>query len=45
MLGGHKEGASHFFELEGIGYDFVPATLEFDNIDGWQKVSDRDAFR
>ncbi|VDD85763.1 unnamed protein product [Enterobius vermicularis] len=45
VLGGHKEGASHFFELEGIGYDFVPATLEFDNIDGWQKVSDRDAFR
>lgn len=45
VLGGSKNGASKHYELEGIGYDFVPATLQFDYIDEWKKVSDRDAFR
>lgn len=45
VLSGTGDGHPGFFELEGIGYDFVPATLEFDDIDEWKKVSDRDAFR
>uniref|UniRef100_A0A0N5ALH1 cystathionine beta-synthase n=1 Tax=Syphacia muris TaxID=451379 RepID=A0A0N5ALH1_9BILA len=44
ILSGSKEGESSFFELEGVGYEFLPATLETENIDEWKKVSDRDAF-
>jgi cystathionine beta-synthase len=32
------------FELEGIGYNFVPGTLSMSLLDEMMKVSDRDAF-
>lgn len=34
----------HPYKVEGIGYDFIPATLWPDVVDEWVKVSDRDAF-
>ncbi|VDK47890.1 unnamed protein product [Anisakis simplex] len=34
-----------FYEVEGIGYDFIPAVLEFSHIDKWVKTSDGEAFR
>lgn len=33
-----------FFELEGIGYDYVPSTLHRDLVDEWVKVTDQEAF-
>ncbi|VDM45127.1 unnamed protein product [Toxocara canis] len=36
---------SDFYEVEGIGYDFIPATLEFSHIDKWVKTSDGESFR
>lgn len=38
----HEEG---FFEVEGIGYHFVPATLDFGVVDRWVKVGDADTFQ
>ncbi|VDK64693.1 unnamed protein product [Gongylonema pulchrum] len=40
--GEQKEG---FFEVEGIGYHFVPATLDFKEVDKWVKVKDPDTFK
>ena len=34
-----------FWELEGIGYDFVPTNLDRSIVDVWVKVSDGDAFQ
>ncbi|GMT02444.1 hypothetical protein PENTCL1PPCAC_24618 [Pristionchus entomophagus] len=34
----------HFYEVEGIGYDFVPGVLKRDTIDIWRKTTDRDSF-
>uniref|UniRef100_F1KY30 Cystathionine beta-synthase n=1 Tax=Ascaris suum TaxID=6253 RepID=F1KY30_ASCSU len=34
-----------FYEVEGIGYDFIPATLEFSHIDKWIKTGDGESFR
>ncbi|GJQ78347.1 Cbs [Trypoxylus dichotomus] len=31
-----------FWEVEGIGYDFIPTTLDHDAIDEWVKISDKD---
>lgn len=39
---GKHEGG--FFEVEGIGYHFVPATLDFSAVDKWIKVNDMEAF-
>lgn len=33
------------WELEGIGYDFVPTNLDRNIVDHWVKVDDKDAFR
>ncbi|MFH4973436.1 hypothetical protein AB6A40_000145 [Gnathostoma spinigerum] len=33
-----------FYEVEGVGYDFVPSVLDRDVIDEWVKVCDKDAF-
>lgn len=33
-----------FWELEGIGYDFVPTTLDRSLVHQWVKVTDADAF-
>jgi cysteine synthase len=32
---------SHHFEVEGIGYDFVPTVLDMDIIDSWVRVQIR----
>uniref|UniRef100_A0A0R3RF79 cystathionine beta-synthase n=1 Tax=Elaeophora elaphi TaxID=1147741 RepID=A0A0R3RF79_9BILA len=34
-----------FFEVEGIGYHFIPLLLEYDVIDKWVKVNDMETFR
>uniref|UniRef100_A0A1B0GIC2 Cystathionine beta-synthase n=2 Tax=Lutzomyia longipalpis TaxID=7200 RepID=A0A1B0GIC2_LUTLO len=33
-----------FFEVEGIGYDFIPTVLKHDFVDKWYKSNDSDAF-
>ncbi|GJQ78348.1 Cbs [Trypoxylus dichotomus] len=34
----------NFYELEGIGYDFLPTVLDRSVIDKWYKVNDKTAF-
>ncbi len=38
-----KAKSSHF-EMEGIGYDFVPTVLDKSVIDEWIKCNDKDSF-
>merc|ERR1712070_8681 len=33
-----------FYEVEGIGYDFVPTVLDRDCVDQWEKTYDQEAF-
>ncbi|XP_059617676.1 cystathionine beta-synthase [Phlebotomus argentipes] len=33
-----------FFEVEGIGYDFIPTVLKHEHVDEWYKSNDSDAF-
>ena len=42
ILGGRSEAAT--YEVEGIGYDFVPAVLDRELVDHWIYVNDRDSF-
>uniref|UniRef100_A0A914CK10 cystathionine beta-synthase n=1 Tax=Acrobeloides nanus TaxID=290746 RepID=A0A914CK10_9BILA len=35
---------SHHFEVEGIGYDFVPTVLDMDIIDSWENTEDEETF-
>lgn len=37
-------GPAHGYKVEGVGEDFLPATLDFDLIDDVVQVSDREAF-
>uniref|UniRef100_A0A7E4UMY4 cystathionine beta-synthase n=1 Tax=Panagrellus redivivus TaxID=6233 RepID=A0A7E4UMY4_PANRE len=37
-------GNSHHFEVEGIGYDFIPTVLDMDLIDKWETVPDKETF-
>jgi cystathionine beta-synthase len=37
-------GKIHSYKVEGIGYDFIPAVLERDIVDGWIKTDDRESF-
>ncbi|KAH8916400.1 pyridoxal phosphate-dependent enzyme, beta subunit [Atractiella rhizophila] len=39
-----KEGESSFYQVEGIGYDFVPDALKYENVDLWMKSSDVPSF-
>ena len=32
------------YKVEGIGYDFIPDVLSYDNIDEWYKTNDKDSF-
>lgn len=32
------------YKVEGIGYDFIPDVLKYDNIDEWHKTNDKDSF-
>jgi len=42
ILGGRDEVCT--YQVEGIGYDFIPDVLEYDNIDQWIYSNDRDSF-
>jgi len=43
ILGGRKEVKT--YQVEGIGYDFIPDVLEYDHIDEWIYCNDRDSFQ
>ena len=43
VLGGREEVST--YQVEGIGYDFVPEVLEYDYIDEWIYTNDRDSLR
>lgn len=34
-----------FFEVEGIGHYFVPNLLDYNVVDKWVEVSDKDTFK
>jgi cystathionine beta-synthase len=42
ILGGREDVFT--YHVEGIGYDFIPDVLEYDDIDDWIYSNDRDAF-
>ncbi len=42
VLGGREEVDT--YHVEGIGYDFIPEVLEYDNIDSWIYSNDKDSF-
>ncbi|GMT07357.1 hypothetical protein PENTCL1PPCAC_29531, partial [Pristionchus entomophagus] len=35
---------THFYEVEGVGYDFIPGVLKRNTIDIWEKSTDRESF-
>ena len=43
ILGGRTDVAT--YQVEGIGYDFIPAVLDRDLVDQWIYVNDRNSFR
>jgi cystathionine beta-synthase len=43
ILGGRDEVST--YEVEGIGYDFIPDVLDRGLVDEWVYVNDRDSFR
>ena len=42
ILGGRSEVAT--YQVEGIGYDFIPGVIDRDLVDRWIYVNDRDSF-
>ena len=42
ILGGRTEVAT--YQVEGIGYDFIPGVLDLDLVDHWVYVNDHDSF-
>ncbi len=42
ILGGRKEVKT--YQVEGIGYDFIPDVLSYDHIDEWVYCNDQDSF-
>jgi cystathionine beta-synthase len=40
----HELGPSHSYKVEGVGEDFLPATLDFAMIDDVVQVNDRESF-
>jgi cystathionine beta-synthase/cysteine synthase A len=42
ILGGRKEVKT--YQVEGIGYDFIPDVLSYDHIDDWVYCNDQDSF-
>ncbi|MDH3215288.1 MAG: cystathionine beta-lyase, partial [Candidatus Krumholzibacteria bacterium] len=42
ILGGCDEVFT--YDVEGIGYDFIPGVLEYQDIDEWIYCNDRDSF-
>jgi cystathionine beta-synthase/cysteine synthase A len=43
VLGGREEVFT--YQVEGIGYDFVPEVLEYDHIDEWIYTKDKESFQ
>ena len=39
------EGPLHAYEVEGIGYDFIPKVLKEAELDKWVKTNDKEAFK
>jgi cystathionine beta-synthase len=39
----NKEGI-HSYQVEGIGYDFVPEVLQRKYVDQWVKTDDKESF-
>ncbi|KAF1747052.1 hypothetical protein GCK72_023510 [Caenorhabditis remanei] len=44
ILAGPAETDIDFYEVEGIGYDFLPGTLDTSAIDYWAKSHDKESF-
>ena len=42
ILGGRSDVST--YQVEGIGYDFIPGVLDRDLVDDWVYVNDRDSF-
>ncbi len=43
ILGGGEPGSPYL--VEGIGYDFIPETLDMSVVDRWIKTNDKESFR
>jgi cystathionine beta-synthase/cysteine synthase A len=43
ILGGRDEVKT--YQVEGIGYDFIPEVMSYDHIDDWIYCNDRDSFQ
>lgn len=39
-----NETSTTFYEVEGVGYDFVPTVLDRDVVDNWVKTNDKESF-
>ncbi len=39
----HQKGEGHPYKVEGIGGDKIPTSLDFDVVDEWMDVTDKDA--
>jgi len=44
IAGSESDKAGHHFEVEGIGYDFVPTVLDTSLVHEWQKTEDKETF-
>ncbi|KAK6021137.1 putative cystathionine beta-synthase [Ostertagia ostertagi] len=44
ILADPTKGETAFYEVEGMGYDFVPGTLNRDVVDRWLKSTDKESF-
>lgn len=41
LLADPEHEKTHFYEIEGLGHDFVPGSLDRTVIDGWVKTDDK----
>uniref|UniRef100_A0AC34PXZ7 Tryptophan synthase beta chain-like PALP domain-containing protein n=1 Tax=Panagrolaimus sp. JU765 TaxID=591449 RepID=A0AC34PXZ7_9BILA len=44
IISGGDAKDAHHFDVEGIGYDFVPTVLDLNLVDEWEKIDDIDTF-
>ncbi len=44
ILAGDSKSDVGFYEVEGVGYDFVPTVLDRNVVDQWVKTRDKDSF-
>lgn len=45
QLNATNEGEASFYEVEGIGYDFIPTVLDRSLVDRWYKTRDAESLR